>query len=79
MSPTSPSRTPTLTKFALRFLGTEFHCPADRDGDNVLTTDDFLATAHQLPGRRPQSRPERERHPRTRRLLGLVQAYNTGC
>ncbi len=35
--------THTFTRFALRFLGTEFLCPADQDGDNALTTDDFLA------------------------------------
>lgn len=39
----TPQDTHTFTRFALRFLGTEFLCPADQDGDNALTTDDFLA------------------------------------
>lgn len=35
--------THTLTNFGLKFIGTEIDCPADQDGDYLLTTDDFLA------------------------------------
>ena len=71
--------THTLTKFALRFLGTEFVCPADQDGDNVLTTDDFLAwlTNYQNGDMRADVNNNGTLEPAD--FSAWVQAYNLGC
>ena len=75
----SEQDTHTLTKFALRFLGTEFHCPADQDGDNVLTTDDFLAwlTNYQAGDIKADMNENGTLEPAD--FSAWVQAYNRGC
>ncbi len=71
--------THTLTRFALSFLGTEFDCPADQDGDNVLTTDDFLAwlTNYQNGDMQADLNGNGTLEPAD--FSAWVQAYNTGC
>lgn len=75
----SEQDTHTLTKFALRFLGTAFDCPADQDGDNALTTDDFLAwmTNYQKGDLKADMNNNGTLEPAD--FTAWIQAFNQGC